>query len=76
MRNGEILAALGAEIARLQQVRNLLSGQGTRSPIKAQGGRTIGNALAAKKRTLSPEGRERIAAAQRKRWAKVKKASK
>lgn len=68
MEIGQIVAELDAEIARLQQVRALL------------GGRETGNVRSAgqprKKRTLSAEARARIAAAQRARWAKQKKAAK
>jgi hypothetical protein len=61
----EILAALDSEILRLQEVKALLS-----RPT------TNGSALAPKKRAMSPEGKARIVAAQKKRWAKVKKAVK
>jgi hypothetical protein len=68
-----ILVALDAEIAQLQQVRAVLaqSGSGasveakTRMPAKKRGS----------KRTLSAEARKRIAEAQKKRWAAMKKAT-
>lgn len=85
MATTEILLAIDEEIARLQQVRNLLSGHGTgNGRIKAQidpkmkvlvGGET-GNGTVARKRVLSPEARKKIADAQKKRWAKAKKAAK
>ena len=60
-----ILAAINEEIERLQQVKNLL------------GGSSVGNGLAVrKKRVLSPEGRRRIAEAQRKRWTAQKQGAK
>ena len=80
-----IIAQLDAEIARLKQVRNLLSATGkveakisavksttpkkTRGPAKAAPKKAV-------KRVLSPEARKAIADAQRKRWAaqKAKKA--
>ena len=72
----QILAELDAEIARLQQAKALLAGEtvkrgpgrpkATAAPVSAQ----------KKKRNLSPEGRARIAAAVRARWAKQKKAAK
>jgi hypothetical protein len=65
-----IIEELDAEITRLQQVRTLLSSR------PASGVRGSGNGIPRKKRTLSPEARERIAAAQRKRWAKQKRAAK
>jgi hypothetical protein len=69
----EILAAIDAEIARLQEARNALAGMSAakrrgRPSASASQSKTI-----RKKRTLSAEAREKIAAAQRKRWAKQKK---
>jgi hypothetical protein len=66
-----ILKELDAEIARLQEVKRLLSSAGVVSGHK--------RTTAAKKRSrrkLSPEARARIAEAQRKRWAAVRKSSK
>jgi hypothetical protein len=69
----EILAAIDAEIARLQEARDALAGL---SGPKRRG-RPSASALAShttnKKRVLSAAAREKIAAAQRKRWAKQKK---
>ena len=66
-----MLAQIDAEITRLQQVRSMLAGTGKdgRKSIKSV-------KSAAKKRQLSPEARARIAAAQKARWAKAKKAAK
>jgi hypothetical protein len=59
------IAAINAEISRLQQARKLLAGgAGTRSATR--GGR----------HTMSAEARARISAAQKKRWAARKRASK
>jgi hypothetical protein len=81
-----IIAQLDAEIARLQQVRNLLSATGkVEAKITAANDKptrkTRSKAKAAKKvkvvkRVLSPEARKAIADAQRRRWAaqKAKKA--
>ena len=69
MSTQEIIAAIDAEIQRLQQARNLISGLGG---TKRRGRPPAGSAHKAK-RTLSAEAREKIAAAQRKRWAKQKK---
>jgi hypothetical protein len=55
----KLIRGIDEEIARLEQVRALLCENGFSKP---QSGR---------RRTLTPEGREKIAAAQRKRWAKV-----
>lgn len=70
----QILVELDQEIARLTKVRNLLSGAA--SSGKASDDVGVGNGMSRRKRTLSAEARERIAAAQRKRWAKQKKAAK
>jgi hypothetical protein len=78
-----ILAQLDAEIARLKQVRNLLSATGKvdakitavkQSPKKARGkaAKTSAKGKTGVKRVLSPEARKAIADAQRKRWAAQK----
>ncbi len=73
----EVIAHLDTEIARLQEVKGILSGLIT---TKARLGRptptvTVSAPVAAK-RVISKEGRARIAAAQRARWAKQKRTSK
>jgi len=68
MTREEIVAAIDEEISRLEKVRELLRSS---SGGKFSG---IGNhSSAKKKRFLSPEARQRIAAAQKRRWAKQKK---
>jgi hypothetical protein len=62
-----IIAELDAEISRLKQARNILSGGG-HLPIKVRPKKR-------KKRKLSPEGRARIVAALKKRWAKRKRSA-
>ncbi len=69
-----ILAEIDGEIARLQQAKGLLTG----IPSKRGPGRpkSIAGAVAPTKRRrsrMSAEGRARIAAAQKARWAKAKK---
>jgi hypothetical protein len=67
MSRERILAAIDEEISKLQQVRKLLQGSG---------GKLVSGISSAKpraKRVLSPEARQRIAAAQKRRWAKQKK---
>ena len=60
-----ILAAIDAEIERLQNVRDLLTET------------TKGNTAAPRKRrTLTAAARKRIADAQRKRWAKARRKTK
>lgn len=86
MTTEEIVAELDRQIGRLQQVRGLLGEadrgvaavlSGKRGRPKGSGKTAAGVALASltssnPKWTMSPEGRERIAAAQRTRWAKQK----
>jgi hypothetical protein len=82
MDTNEILAQIDTEISRLQQAKSLLSGTTTtkQNPQKKLGRPAAATlniaAPIAAKRTMSPEGRARIAAAQKKRWAKAKKAAK
>jgi hypothetical protein len=66
-----LVVELNKEITRLQEARDLLSGDvtGTRGGNKAPARKTV-------RRVLSPEARARIAAAQKKRWAATKKAAK
>ena len=84
-----IISAIDSEISKLKQARALLAGSTTSSltalvtkrgpgrPKKTatpQAATTQAAKPASKKRTMSPEGKARIAAAQKKRWAKAKKA--
>ena len=66
-----VLNEIDAEIARLQEVKRLLSTAETKP-----GRKTATAAKKRSKRTLSPEARARIAEAQKKRWAAVKKSAK
>ncbi len=71
----EVLTHLDEEIARLRQAKALLTGeQTTRQPVPPSS-KPAKKALPGKKRTMSAEGRARIAAAQKARWAKFKKAA-
>lgn len=78
MNIANILEELDAEIARLHQVRTLLSGRGNLKISRLAGASTAekGKGTARKKRTLSPEARQKIGDAQRKRWAAQKRAAK
>jgi hypothetical protein len=58
-----IVQTIDAEIRRLEKARALLAGHA--APLKP-------GEPARKRRTMSAEGRARIAAAQKKRWAKKK----
>jgi len=64
MNSNLILQAIDEEIARLTRARDLLLTPDNSKP-----------APAAKKRTLSPEGRKKIVAAMKRRWAAAKKAA-
>jgi len=71
----EILAALDAEIARLQEARNALarlSGAKRRGGLSAS---ALPSKTTRKKGVLSAAARAKIAAAQRKRWAKQRKSA-
>jgi hypothetical protein len=70
----EIIAALDAEIARLQYARSVIAGSSApkRRGRPTKPAPTAGSAP--KKRTLSPEARKKIAAPQKKRWAKQRAA--
>jgi hypothetical protein len=65
MNREQIVAAIDDEIGKLQQVRTLLQ--------TASGYRILSTGSAVKKRVLSPEARQRIAQAQKRRWAKQRK---
>jgi hypothetical protein len=75
MGSQSIIAAIDKEIARLREVRKVLARNGKIAEPK-RGSKTAVAAKKAVKRKLSPEARERIAAAQRKRWAAARKANK
>jgi hypothetical protein len=72
MGTNAIIAAIDKELGRLHQVRSLLIEKGK----AAQTGKRNGSPGAAKTSTksrLSPAARARIAEAQRRRWAAVRK---
>jgi hypothetical protein len=72
MDTAQILQTIDAEIARLERARALLNGH----TAPARRGRPISsNATTTEppRRQISAEGRARIAAAQKARWAKAKK---
>jgi hypothetical protein len=73
MDTATIVAELDAEIETLQKVKVLLSEGG---PKPSATGFAFGENRPRKKRFLSKDARARIAAAQKKRWAKQKAAQK
>jgi hypothetical protein len=88
MNTSDIVLAIDAEIAQLQKVKALLTGTdlttkrkpgrpaGAAAPNKATSFNPVEFAKKPKRRTMSAEGRAKIAAAQRARWAKSKRAAK
>ena len=74
MEVNRIIAEIDAEISKLQQARELLSGIAAKTgkgPGRPKGSK---NAKAApRKRTLSPEGRKRISDAMKRRWVERRK---
>ncbi len=79
MEVSRIIAEIDAQISKLQQARELLSGSSTRTgkgpgrPKGSKNAKTAAADTAPRKRKLSPEGRKRIADAMKKRWAERRK---
>ncbi len=72
-----MIAVVEEEIARLQLVRKLLTGESNARSIGIATKKPAVEKFPSRvKRVLSSEARERIASAQRKRWAAVKRAGK
>ena len=70
-----IIAEIDAQIQKLQQARELLSGfatAGNKGPGRPKGSKNAGTT---RKRKLSPEGRRRIQEAMKRRWAERRKAT-
>jgi len=74
----ELIAGIDEELSRLRQARALLAGDraGRRGRVRPASSFEFGANRPYKKRVLSAEARAKIAAAQKKRWAKQKAASK
>jgi hypothetical protein len=68
-----IAAQVKAEIAKLQQVLNLLEGGAKPTAAKTA---SVSVPTANPRRKMSAAGRRRIAAAQKARWAKIRAAKK
>ena len=90
MNTNDILAAIDAEISRLQQAKAILADTSSLTGAKRKPGRPATASGGGKatsfnpaefdvkptmRRAMSEAGRARIAAAQKARWAKVKKAT-
>jgi hypothetical protein len=68
----EIIQTIDAEIARLEKARALLNGKTTSPAKRGRPSRLTVIATPKPRRKMSAEGRARIAAAQKARWAKAK----
>jgi len=73
-----IIAEIDAQISKLQQARELLSGtiaKTSKGPGRPKGSKNSkpAPAVTPHKRKLSPEGRKRIAEAMKRRWAERRK---
>jgi hypothetical protein len=71
----EIIETIDAEIARLEKARALLNGDSTSAARhqRSQISKPTSTPKGRKRRKISVEGRARIAAAQKARWAKAKR---
>jgi len=69
-----LIAAIDAEISRLQQVKSLLSGTARTQNIKVPAAASASKPTI--RRKMSAAARAKIAAAQRARWAKFRKSAK
>jgi hypothetical protein len=69
MDRNQIIESIAEEITRLQRVRDLLSAGNGHHALNGNGNGTH----LAKKRILSEDARNRIAQAQKRRWAKHRK---
>jgi len=75
MNTSSIVAALDEEITRLHNARSFIAGSASPKRRGRPPASKSGVAAVTKKRTHSPEARKKIADAQRRRWAKQKKAT-
>lgn len=79
MEVSRIIAEIDAQISKLQQARELLSGTvatGSKGPGRPKGSKNAkvaAKTAASRKHRLSPEGRKRIADAMKRRWAERRK---
>jgi hypothetical protein len=77
MEVNRIIAEIDAQISKLQQARELLSGvpaKAHKGPGRPKGSKNAKTpAKKSTKRKLSPEGRKRIAEAMKRRWAERRK---
>ena len=75
MSTSEVIALVDAEIAMLQHARALIATMGKKEPGRPEA--TVASVTKPKqKRKMSPEGRARLVAVAKARWAAQKKAAK
>jgi hypothetical protein len=72
MSTEDIIRQIDEEISRLTKARDIFAGS-SRSYIRKLGSITSQSKGSGAKRTISAEGRARIAAAQKRRWAKQRR---
>ena len=70
-----ILTEIDKQIAQLQQAKALLTDSSTPRKVGRPAKTLSVNTVLSKRKPLSDEAKGRIAAAQKKRWAKVKRAA-
>lgn len=75
MDNANIVAHIDAEIVRLKKARAILSGVTGTEKLTAVADKVAPAAPKPAKRRMSAAGKAKIAKAQKKRWAKVRKAA-
>jgi hypothetical protein len=73
MQRSEIISAIDEELSTLRRVRDLLQSSDSSAGIKAIAEKVTSTG-GRKRRVMSPEARARIGLAQKKRWAKQRKA--
>ena len=76
MEVSKIISEIDAQIQKLQQARELLSGVATaerRGPGRPKGSKNVTASAGPRQRKLTPEGRKRIAEAMKRRWAERRK---
>ncbi len=73
MQRSEIISAIDQELSTLRRVRELLQSSGSSEGFKAIA-ETVTSTKGRKRRTMSAEARARIGLAQKRRWAKQRKA--
>jgi hypothetical protein len=76
MSEKDLLSLIDAEIADLQQARAMIAGAAKRGPGRPPKTAATPVTKPKQKRKLSPEGRARLIAAVKARWAAQKKAAK